>query len=175
VETPDLSKLRRFSLGTSIILITLLLAKVDFKTPAIISPFGIPLTINKPDLLYIGLLFASIYSMLRYVYYGMIIKASPMHARKLLRSGVPVRARDYGVNFNDFVNDIKKEMSRFFPPFGKYKCILNFPVQEAGKTYKFSVTVPTVLQLIYKIEDFDFLLPIFCSIFALVLYFKSIF
>jgi hypothetical protein len=51
MESPDLSKIRRLSLGSSLLLMTLLFSGVRIESPAHISPLGVPLIIAKPNLL----------------------------------------------------------------------------------------------------------------------------
>lgn len=176
METPDLTKIRRLSLVASIVLITLILAKVKLSTPAIISPLGIPLMITKPDVLYVGLSLVSIFSTLRYIYYGMIIKASPMQARKLLLSGKLVNARTYGASLNDFINDVKQEVSRYFPPYGNHKVEIHIPKQsENTKELKFTLSIPRKVKYINMFEHIDFLFPLICCSCALLSYIGNFF
>ena len=87
MDTTDLWKIRRLALAVAVILITIVLASVEIETPAKISPLGIPLLIKRPDLLTIGLVIVSVYSSLRYVYYGFLAKPSPMRIRRQLKTG----------------------------------------------------------------------------------------
>lgn len=78
---PDLEKLRRFSLMVGLLLITYAFA-VDFDPSKTISPLGLSMKVTRPELLPIGLVLASLYSSLRFAYYGYVAGMSPSPPRR---------------------------------------------------------------------------------------------
>lgn len=82
---PDLEKLRRFALAVGLILITYSIAAVELATGETIHPLGLPLKINRPEYLGIGLAIASFWGMARYFYYALL--GTRLALRKRFRSG----------------------------------------------------------------------------------------
>src|SRR5258707_863194 len=103
---PDIAKLRRFSLTVALILLALILADVKVEVPLRVSPLGVPLIINRPDLLTVSLAIAAIYSTLRFVYYGMFVSPSPMRARRDLLSRTEYRF----VSGTDVMDDFRAQV-----------------------------------------------------------------
>lgn len=168
METPDLSKIKRFALAIALMLITLVLAEVELETPVRIAPLGIPLVIRRPDLLTIGLLIIAVYSTLRYVYYGMLAQPSPMRARRVLLSGKPVHTPSIGLEIEEFAARFEKEVDRYFPSFGSQKVTFEATRDSSGCRVK--LNVPQAVQAVCWIENLDFLLPIVANVAAVCLW-----
>ena len=86
----DFLKIRRFGLTIALILVIYSIAGVRIDTPAKIQPLGIPLIIERPNLIGLGLVIASFYSIFRFIYYGMLIFSgnyNPIRAKKRLSQG----------------------------------------------------------------------------------------
>jgi hypothetical protein len=98
MNIPDMAKLRRFGLLVALILITYSVAGLDIEAPAKVKVFGLPLIIRRPDLLPVGLLLASMYCIIRYIYYGYLVRKSPTQARFLLKNGSPVNVSTIGIS-----------------------------------------------------------------------------
>ena len=86
--TPDLQKLRRFSLGIALVLITYSLAIVKLP-PQIPIPLLGDATVDR-TWLPIGLVLASLYGMIEFWFYGVRLSVSPWEGLKTLREGVTV-------------------------------------------------------------------------------------
>jgi hypothetical protein len=114
-QTADLLKIRRFCFSVALILITYSIAGVKLDVPAKVQPLGIPFLIERPDLLAIGLVIASMFSSLRFVYYGMLINPSPMRARKRLLMGKLADPSAVPKDLADFVDKGKHDIHRYFP------------------------------------------------------------
>ena len=165
METPDLSKMRRFALAIALILITLVLAEVEIETPARIAPLGFPLVIKNPNLLTWALVIASIYAVLRYVYYGMLVQPSPMHVRRILLSGQCYFTPN-NILFDEFCLRARKEIYRYFPSIGS----TNISCGQDASGCIIKIEVPTKTKIICWIENIDFLLPIIANVAAITLW-----
>ncbi len=166
MNTPDFNKLRRFSLLIALILITYSIVGFDLDAPAKIQPFGIPLIIRRPDFLPIGLLLASIYCVIKYIYYGYLVQISPRRARMLLRKGSPVHTPTIGISLEDFTEKISNEVARYFPRIGKIKAK---DTTSQGTQCSVKVEVPKIVWVLSLIEDIDYALPVIANALAIVL------
>lgn len=77
MHEPDIEKLRRFALAVALILLTYSVAGVSLKPGSGISVMGLIFEVSRPGLLPIGLVIASICAMIRFYYYGFMLKKSP--------------------------------------------------------------------------------------------------
>jgi hypothetical protein len=174
VDRPDLEKIRRFALAVALILSTLVLAGVKLETPLHVAPLGIPLIVQRPDLLSIGLVLAAIYSMLRYVYYGMLIQPSPMRARRELTGG-----KSYAWKTGDTTgvlqqarSDFQARVDRWFPQIGRHRVTFTATLGQ-GATGVNDVNVPRLVRVMCWIENLDFMLPIGANVAAVGLWIGS--
>lgn len=167
MDTSDLSKLRRLALGVAAVLITILLASVEIETPARIAPLGIPLVIKRPDLLTVGLVLVSLYSTLRYVYYGFFVRPSPMRLRRVLRTGRLMQLPLNLAEVDNYIENIGKEIYKNFPQFGNKKVSY---IATGGKIKQVTVEVPLVIDVLCWVEAVDYSLPIIANIAALTLW-----
>jgi hypothetical protein len=76
---PDIEKLRRFALTVAIVLLIYSAAGIPLKPDSVISVMGLPF---KADLLPYSLVIASIISIIRFYYYGFMLKKSPCRLRR---------------------------------------------------------------------------------------------
>jgi len=164
VDSPDLTKIRRFALIIALILLTLVLAGVKLDTPLHVEPLGIPLVVQRPDLLSVALVIAAIYSTIRYVYYGMMLQPSPMRARRELMAGKVYTTNAGGLEeYDKSRTDFQQKVDRWFPQLGKHKVTFNSTFG-GGAAEMTSVKVPTAVRLLCWIENLDFVLPILANI-----------
>lgn len=164
--TTDIWKIRRLALAVAVILITIILASVEIETPAKISPLGIPLLIKRPDLLTIGLVIVSVYSSLRYVYYGFLAQPSPMRIRRQLKTGNLLK---FPMPFEPikYVEMVTNEIEKQFPRFGNKKVTYH---ATAGEHTKVTVSIPPIIHVLCWIENVDYTLPIWANVAALSLW-----
>ncbi len=94
MENIDLNKTRRFALAIGLVLFVYSIAGLSLDLDKTLTILGIPLMINNPKLIGIGLIICSIYATLRYLYYGIITGITPKKARdNLLNNRFPDGSR----------------------------------------------------------------------------------
>jgi hypothetical protein len=159
VESPDLSRIRRASLAASLSLGAVSVAKVAIAAPLDISPFGIPLTVESPDAIVVALAICCVYFAMRYYYYGILVRVSPMRARRLLRSGRPAHATTLTSDLMAFTKEVDGEVDRYFPNVGADH--VTFTTSISGDTCSISpVQVSRTAHVLCWLETIDYLLPI---------------
>ena len=169
MEAPDLLKLRRFGLVIAVVLVTLALAGVKLESPAHVLPLGIPMTVERPDLLNIGLVLVSFYTTLRYIYFGFLVQRSPMRVRRELPNRTERTLRGSMEELNAFETKTQKEVDRYFPRIGKFK--VSFEVMADGTgCHVLNFSVPRVVRVACWIENIDFLLPILANVAAIAIW-----
>lgn len=80
--SPDIERLRKFSLATALLLFAYVAAGVTLPTGAQVSVLGIPFVIARPEYLLRALILASVYGLVRYFYYGVMLHDTPHRRRK---------------------------------------------------------------------------------------------
>ena len=169
MESSDLIKIRRFALAVALILITLVVAGVRLETTVHMTPLGIPLVVQRPDLLTIGLVIAAIYSTLRFIYYGMLIQPSPMRARRELPTRMRFKLYTEITALETFQVQVQKDVDRYFPQIGKSKVTFKTTMDSNG-CHVTEMKVPRVVRALCWIENFDFLLPVLANLSAVGLW-----
>ena len=95
MHKPDIEKLRRFSLVVALITLTYSIAGISLAPDPGISVIGLTFKVSRPALLPIGLVMASIYAMIRFYYYGFMLKKSPYRVRRDVIDSLRCRKRLY--------------------------------------------------------------------------------
>lgn len=169
----QLGSLRVFSLTIALLLITFALAGVRLESPAKIQPLGIPLEVTRPDLLTIALVLASVYSLVRFIYFALLAQPSPVRARSRLLRGSRVNTTTRPASLDEFERQVAAEMERYFPrlPSSPVKYEV-WEVEEPKEGYRFGLrmSVPRIVQWAARFEDIDFLAPIWANGIALGLW-----
>jgi hypothetical protein len=88
MHAPDIEKLRRFALTVALITLTYSVAGISLKPDSGISVIGLSFQVARPGLLPIGLVVASFCSLLRFYYYGFMLKKSPYRVRRDIIDGL---------------------------------------------------------------------------------------
>lgn len=164
----DLTKLRRFALVVALILITYSIAGVKLDIPAKINPLGIPFIVQRPDFLSIGLALASLYCVIRYIYFAYLVQISPTSARQMLRKGSPVHAPTLGISVEEFAEKIADEMQRYFPSFKNLEA--SHEAWTEGNQGMIKTKIPKGVWILSVLEDIDYALPLIANIIALALW-----
>jgi hypothetical protein len=167
MNTPDLTKLRRFGLLIALILITYSVAGLDIDAPAKVNVMGLPLIIRRPDFLPVGLVLASIYCIIKYIYYGYLVQTSPTQARFLLKKGSPVHVSTIGISLEEFTNEISNEVDRYFPGIGKIEASYT---TSQGTQCSVKVIVPKIVWAFSLLEDIDYALPVIANALAIAIW-----
>jgi len=165
MQNMDLKNYRRFSIFLSFILVTLSLAGLGLDAPAKVSPLGIPLVINRPELLPAGLFVAALYSTVKYFYYAFLVNISPFRARRMLRNGSPVHAPTLAIDLGTFTEHVSDEVARYFPKLGNIEAAYN--TSESGGQCRVQVTVPRIVWVLSFFEDLDYALPMIANFAAI--------
>ena len=168
MQSIDLTKLRRFSFLIAIILITYSIAGLELDAPAKIQPLGIPLIIQRPHFLPVGLLLASLYSVIRYIYFGYFVQISCTRARQLLRKGSPVHAPILSIKLEEFTEQVANEVERYFPSIGQLKA--KYTTSQTGSQCSVEIQVPKLVWMLSLLEDIDYALPVIANIIAMVIW-----
>lgn len=172
-HSPNLGRLRLFSLSIALIIITYSISGISMESPAKVQPFGIPFVIERPDLLGIGLVLAALYSVARFYYYGMLVQPSPIRARSRLLRGSRVDTSTTPTSLEELHEQVSAELHRYFPRVGKEH--VWFEISESDNTLEFKIKAPTIVRLVARFEDLDFLAPIWANILAVILWIFFVF
>jgi hypothetical protein len=88
MHAPDIEKLRRFALTIALITLTYSVAGISLKPDSGISVIGLTFQVSRPLFLPIGLVIASFCSLIRFYYYGLMLKKSPYRVRRDVIDGL---------------------------------------------------------------------------------------
>ncbi len=169
IENPDLQRMRRLAIVLSIILFTYSVAAVRLDTGETITPIGIPLKINNPEFLGIGLLIANIYAMLRFILYGLVKNLCPRRFRKVLAENKTEN------DYSDFIyelfpgedrNNVIRELNEAFPTLNSKGVGIVEPENEKQLGYV-EFSIPPHTELLSFFHDIDYLAPIWFSVIAI--------
>ncbi len=176
MTNPEIIRLRRFSLAFGLLLVTFSVAGVEIDSPARIAPLGIPLVLKRPDLLGIGLTLGSVYGLLRYWYYGILVGLSPRRARNRLENGTLVDGAvtmDGSSSFSimpGFREEAKRQVDRYFPTIpGRAMPQIEVGGDDSG--FHIKLTVPFYSRLLALLYDIDYYAPIWVNLIAISVYF----
>ena len=194
--TPDLDKLRRFALVIGVILFTYSVAAVELDTAETIKPLGLPLKINDPMYLGIGLVIASLWGMGRFLYYGAWKKESPGRIRRneLAKLFHGLRGEDKprfqseedAERYADNFRELFPRLPGFRTTATTEPVVMTIQTNlgEAGAEYRSEnefgravtdVKIPFIFHLAARIEDADYFAPFWVNILALVLWLYRVF
>lgn len=191
----ELYKLRRFALGAGLVLLSYSVAGIQLKTEALL--FGFPFVICRPEFLPFGLIVASVYGLLRFYYYGLMLSQnSPYHHRKDLLSKLdsqnqtdrykgsvyfgPSRLYTASAPQREQVEKQAERIIEAFPKFGDKRVSFMVNVNDASLykvtskreephvIYKAEISIPRTCRLMAFFQDIDYTLPIWLNILALL-------
>lgn len=180
---PDLQKLRRFALAIGLVLITYSVAAVELDVEGVVRPLGVPLKINQPGLLGLGLALASLYSLVRFWHYGTMAQMTPSKQRwsSLNRAGI---GRRFGATKELYVSEPEREefVENFRPLFPQVPGVLisakwRLDSTRPDESLDFNPTymlecliVPRRIRFVTALEQIDYLAPIWVNAVALLLW-----
>ncbi len=177
MTNPEITRLRRFSLAFGLLLVTFSVAGVEIDSPATISPLGIPLVLKRPGLLGIGLVLGSVYSLLRYWYYGILVGLSPRRARKRLENGTLTDGSitingSIGINsIQHFHEEARRQVDRYFPTIPGWAEPQTDVTGDSGGFHIRITTVPFYIRILALLHDVDYYAPIWVNLIAISVYF----
>jgi len=191
----ELNKLRRFALGAGLVLLSYSVAAIRLEDGKA-SLFGVPFLIGRPEFLPFGLILASVYGLLRYYYYGLMLPpGSPYRHRKDLLSKLQAKCRTgkykgsvyFGpsrlcttpTRQQEEIEKQTKEIIEAFPKLAGRRVSADvkqydqraYKFDESGKeclAYEAEISIPILCRIAAFLQDIDYTLPIWVNIFALV-------
>ena len=153
----DLYKLRRFALAIGLILFLYAIAGVRLADSFTIHPLGIPLVIARPRVFEWGLVIASIYTAVRYWYYGFITATSPRRMREIIKHRKYPLVKDS--------SQAADMMRQHFPGVEDFNLSTNVPGQA---TIVFDCAkLPSRTKLSCAYRDIDYSAPIWVNALAI--------
>ena len=178
---PDLEKLRRFALASGLVLIVYSLAAVELDTGEAIHPLGIPLKINRPEYLGIGLVIASLWGMFRFLYYGAWKTESPARKRTPLLKALLQKRPEFSS-----LGDVEKwadNLRRLLPRLPGFRITAesrpkrleeegpsDLAVISASRLVVDRINIPWPFYVAARIEDIDYFAPVWLNVAALGLW-----
>ncbi|MBI3373529.1 MAG: hypothetical protein HY017_17525 [Betaproteobacteria bacterium] len=191
--TPDLERLRRFGLIVALVLISCAAAGVELDREAKFSLLGLPFIVRRPDLILLGLILASVYASVRFIYYGVML----MHSPQRRRADMFHQLHGYGgygtrtgsiffgpakyettplTNDRDAVEKQLRQIVDAFPKVWKFRAKGHIEAQqfaddggELHAAYSAQITIPFACRTAAFIEDIDYTMPIWLNMLALAL------
>ena len=108
-------------MATGLVTITYFAALVKPASSIVFSVFGIAFNIMNPRYISIGIILASVYGLIRYVLYGIIIGRTPNKARKLLLANKMDDDGYYEIQTDskEGIDDIFRKLEYVFPSISK--------------------------------------------------------
>ena len=161
--TPDLQKLRRFALAIGLVLITYSVAGVELAADETVHPLGFPFKISRPELLPIGLMLASAYGLLSFLYYGTMLTESPARKRSRYRSFVRAVVTEEGRV--EFINRFHSTFPRVYKK--HVKVSIKVPGYVGGSYLVEDVQIPWIVNFVARLEEINYLAPIWINVIAL--------
>ncbi|HHF2906418.1 TPA: hypothetical protein ACPJZ5_004251 [Vibrio diabolicus] len=178
---PDIEKLRRFCLMSSLVASSYFLAGISISIDKPIPVLGLPVKISNPESIKVALLLMCIYGTIRYFYYAIMLNDSPRIKRinileqfepryqKITNEQIDAKwCCNYIKRIQESdVLDAKIEIERMrstFPKVGKFKVFGSVVTQNVSvetKLHHIELSVPIACQVAAWIEDVDYFLPVF--------------
>jgi len=178
----QVQELRSFCITLALVLITFVLADIAIGQKAEIKLYGLPLEIKRTDLLPVGIAIACFVSMLRFIYYGILLGTTPYRNRsELLRRidsslGRVYSARPYDLPYYNYdslrekLNNNIQNAIKAFPRFLGSRAGIQqrTTLGQPGSVAIFVIPIRVKVAILF--EDIDYLAPIWFSLLALVMF-----
>jgi len=202
MHEPDIEKLRRFSLVVGLITLTYSVAGMSLVPDPGISFIGLTFKVSRPSLLPVGLVMASIYAMIRFYYYGFMLKNSPYRDRRDAidnltcyeyrysggREKVPTYFGPTKFGASLWVPERAKAEAyiagfpEVFPKFALARTSMKIETSEsynedgdsAGMFYNVEVVIPIRCRLVAILQDIDYSSPVWLNMISLTIFFFRI-
>jgi hypothetical protein len=196
VDQAELWRLRRFALGSGLVLFTWGLAGVKLGSQPQLTVLGLPFVVERADLIPFGLAAAACYAALRYFYYAVSFGPSPYRVRRDIldqfrgrqRHGKPgpfptpgtyadrlteISAspwRDSREHMEKLANDLRNS----FPKFGLARVkaevkgeASHTPDGESFVSYTVEASIPVRCRIAAILQDIDYTAPIWFPLLAI--------
>ncbi|MGD8174253.1 hypothetical protein ACQEXU_21630 [Vibrio sp. TRT 21S02] len=183
---PDIEKLRRFSLLSSLALLVFTFSGIELDSSGKISVLGIPFIMTNPDSIMWGLVLMASYGLARYFYYAVMLGNSPYIIRKdamhNLVSQIPGQYGKYKgsiflspecfstspmIESRDEVNRELQSIIDAFPKVNKFRVTGEVKPfhghDDEGEPFLCffaDVKVPKICQIVAFVQDLDYTAPV---------------
>ncbi|MGD9578705.1 MAG: hypothetical protein AB7Y74_10680 [Syntrophorhabdus sp.] len=202
MHEPDIEKLRRFSLIVALIILTYSIAGISLVPNAGISVIGLTFKVSRPGLLPVGLAIASVYALIRFYYYGFMLKKSPYRARRNVIDSLHCHQRKYfggrkkvptyfgptelsaslWVSSRAEAEAYVANFLEVFPKFAFARPSMKIEASEsytedgesAGMSYDVKVVIPIRCRLAAIAHDIDYATPVWLNLASLIVFFVRI-
>jgi hypothetical protein len=188
---PDLQKLRRFALAVALIVLTYSVAGIRLEPDCEISVIGMTFKVSRPELLPIGLVIASVFTTLRFYYYGFMLKKSPYRSRRdaldrlyvtpseVNKKKIPIyfgKSTEFETELYGTLKKVTADIECFqnlFPKFAQAKVsVKGLPERsnsEESTSYIWTLkmVIPIRCKLAAMFQDIDFSSPVWLNLVAL--------
>lgn len=133
---PYIEKLRRFALAIALIVLTYSVAGISLKPDSGISVIGLTFRVSRPGLLPIGLVIASLYAVIRFYYYGFMLKKSPYRTR------LDVMGSLYCIESRYIRRMVRKPIPAYYVYFGPTQFEASISESDRGKVEAYIANFP---------------------------------
>jgi len=168
-EHIDINKLRKFSLFIGLIFLVYSISGIQIDTTEKINLFGFSIILTRPDLIEISFMIVSLYCLLRYYIFGIVIGLHPRAARKHLIEGTLANGNNYAENIEAFRVLARQDIEKYFPILEPPHNV-KWSVKEVNKHFEIIIELSRLAKIFGLIHDLDFALPIIVNIVAIIIF-----
>jgi hypothetical protein len=182
MNMPDIEKIRRFSMAAGLILLTYSAAIVKPSTAISFTIFGVVFNIMNPKYISAGIILASLYGLIRFILYGMIIGRSPSKERSHLLTNKEIDGM-HNINLKDKsdIDITMKKLEYAFPSISRENggIIVREAIEPFGHGRKEGLHMVVHYSIRFKptkrtrilsvFHDVDYTAPIWLNVLALML------
>ncbi|MBM3212555.1 hypothetical protein FJY90_08205 [Candidatus Gottesmanbacteria bacterium] len=194
---PDIEKLRRFALVVSLITLTYSVAGISLQPDLGITLVGLTFKILRPGLLPVGIVIASIYATIRFIYYGFMLQKSPYRIRRTILDELYcfeppyIKGKKIPMYFGptefetklsaEDPSSIQQYVESFpeaFPKFARASPTLQLQQEQAQTiqgslvtVYSAKVVIPKRCRFAAVVQDIDYSLPVWLNLISLSIFF----
>jgi hypothetical protein len=166
----DINKLRKFSLFIGLIFLVYSISGIQIDIKEKISLFGFPIILTRPNLIEFSFLIVSIYCLLRYFIFGIVIGLHPRAARKHLIQGTLANGNNYAENIEVFRVLARQDIEKYFPILEPPHNV-KWSVVAVNNCFQIKIELSRLAKIFGVIHDLDFCLPIIINIVAILVFF----
>ena len=163
----DINKFRKFSLLVGLLLFIYSISGFQIDVTEKVRVFGFAILIKRQDLIGIALMIVSIYCLLRYYIFGIVIGLHPRAARKHLLEGTLANGSNYAENIEKFRVLARQDIEKYFPVLDPPNNV-KWTVESTDNYFKINIELSKLAKIFGIIHDIDFILPIIINLIAII-------
>lgn len=178
----------------ALVLVTLTVAGATLEPDARVLPLGLPLRLSRPEFLPVGLALGTVYGMLRFYYYGIMLATSPYRKRRDILDSLypegagpgeraplyfgPTRFRTTPWHWDrDRVGRQAEEFPKAFPKFAGARVSANVVsdtfFDERGQpdvSHAVELVIPVRCRIAAVLQDLDYTAPVWAPLIAVMFF-----